>query len=226
MVTPMKRIAVACGPLVALTLFCQPAAAALKAGAAAVDITPERLPTVINGSLGALGTDPDPTYPDFLIKRLVEVIAQATRRLEPARVGFAVANATSLVGVRHWVLRPDKIQLDPFGNPTTRANMHVAKIPGDATGPAGPADPDLSLVALQSTSGRPIALLANLGMHYHGVDPIKGQQQVSADYFGLFAERLQARIAPGKPDGDSAPFVAIMSQGTSGDVWHRDYANG
>ncbi len=292
----MKRIVIFGGLILGVCLFCRPATAELRAGAAAVDVTPEHLPTVINGSftahnatvigsrlfaralalddgntrvalvvvdscmlprdlideakklasqrtglpadrmlisaththsapsaMGALGTDPDPVYPAFLVKRLVDVIVQATGRLEPARVGFAVADATPLVGVRRWVLRPDKIQLDPFGNPTVRANMHVASVPANATGPTGPVDPDLSIIALQSKTGRPIALLANLGMHYHGVDGTNGQYPVSADYFGLFAQRLQAQIAPRDPDGTKPPFVAIMSQGTSGDVWHRDY---
>jgi hypothetical protein len=48
-------------------------------------------------------------------------------------------------------------------------------------------------------------------MHYFG------DQDISADYFGLFSEGLKQRLAP-----DSA-FVGIMSHGCSGDIYRTDY---
>jgi hypothetical protein len=42
----------------------------------------------------------------------------------------------------------------------------------------------LTLLAAQSPDGRPIAVLANYSMHYFGAPAI------SADYYGLFAEKL------------------------------------
>ena len=51
-------------------------------------------------------------------------------------------------------------------------------------------------------------------MHYYGAQP------VSADYFGRFAIALAKRIGAEAVD---PPFVAIMSQGTSGDQMWMDY---
>jgi hypothetical protein len=55
-------------------------------------------------------------------------------------------------------------------------------------------------------------------MHYYGADP------VSADYYGRFAAALARRIGADLATASAAPpFVAIMSQGTSGDQMWMDY---
>ena len=103
---------------------------------------------------------------------------------------------------------------DPFGVRTVRANMHPGYQNPDAVGPAGPVDPGLSVLSVQTLDGRPIAVLANYSMHYFGARP------VSADYYGRFARLMESRI--GATEG-GPPFVAIMSQGTSGDQQWMDY---
>lgn len=168
-------------------------------------------------SLACLGTDADPNYLPVLRERIVAALVAAEANLEPARVGWAVENAAEFTAVRRWIRRPDRLAEDPFGNATVRANMHAGSNWDDVTGESGPEDPDLSLIALQSKDGRPIAVLANFSMHYFGVP-----QALSSDYFGLFCEGLQSRIATSK-DESHPPFVAIMSHGCSGDIWRRDY---
>lgn len=167
-------------------------------------------------SMGCLGTDPDPVYVPFLKMKLVEAIASARANLEPAKVGFSKANAAEYTAVRQWVIRPDRMIKDPFGNTTVRSNMHAGGNWDNATGEAGPEDPDLSLIAFASMDGRPIAMLANFSMHYFsGVEPIH------ADYFGLFSDGLQNEV--GRQSPGKQPFVAMMSHGCSGDIWRRDY---
>ncbi|QEG43384.1 LamG-like jellyroll fold domain-containing protein [Roseimaritima ulvae] len=167
--------------------------------------------------MGALGTDADPAYVSYLREKLAEAIAAAEAELQPARVGFATGDAAPYTALRRWVRRSDRVADDPFGNPTVRANMHSANNWDDVTGPSGPEDPELSLIAFQSPDGQPIAMLANFSMHYFGDRPI------SADYFGLFANRVQDRLAAEANDKTLQP-VAIMSHGCSGDIWRRDYA--
>ena len=162
-------------------------------------------------SMGCLGTDPDPAYVPFLRDKLVEAIAAAQAALEPARVGFAKGDAADFTAVRQWIRRPDRLAEDPFGNLTVRANMHAGRKWDDVTGEAGPEDPELSLISIQSRDGRPLAVLGNFSMHYFG------DQDISADYFGLFAEGLKQRLAP------ESKFVGIMSHGCSGDIYRVDY---
>ncbi|MEO8493911.1 MAG: LamG-like jellyroll fold domain-containing protein [Planctomycetota bacterium] len=168
-------------------------------------------------SMSCLGTDADPTYVPYLREKIAEALAAAEANLEPARVGWAVANAAEFTALRRWIRRPDRLADDPFGNPTVRANMHAGANWDDVTGESGPEDPDLSLISFQAKDGRPIALLANFSMHY-----FSGEQGLSADYFGLFSDGLKTRLAPNDEAGN-APFVGIMSHGCSGDIWRRDY---
>ena len=112
---------------------------------------------------------------------------------------------------RRWLRRPDRLMNDPFGQPTVRAHMHPGHQSPDVTGPSGPVDPGLSLLAVQTAAGQPLAVLANYSMHYIG------SELLSSDYFGRFAGYLAKQLGAG-PE-----FVGMMSQGTSGDLWAGDY---
>ncbi len=164
--------------------------------------------------MGALGTDEEPAYAAFLAGRLVEVIRGAVARLRPARVGWSVIAVPEFTHCRRWILRPDRVRKDPFGELTVRANMHPGYQNPEFVGPAGPVDSQLTIVAFQTKQGEPLALLANYSMHYVGVSG----KVISPDYFGYFANEM-ARLVGAGPD-----FVAMMSQGTSGDQHWMDYS--
>jgi hypothetical protein len=57
-----------------------------------------------------------------------------------------------------------------------------------------------------------LALVANYSLHYVGGT---GAGDVSADYYGAFANRATERLSAERLD---PPFVAIMSNGTSGNI--------
>lgn len=168
-------------------------------------------------SMGALGTPADPSYVPFLRQKLVEALVAAEAKLTPARVGWGSGSAPEFTALRRWIRRPDRIDLDPFGNPTVRANMHAASNPDNVIGPSGPEDPELSMIAFQSLDGRPLAVLANFSMHYFG------DAAISSDYFGLFCDGLQRHLSQGTDGTAGTEVVAIMSHGCSGDIWRRDY---
>ena len=172
-------------------------------------------------SMACLGTELDENYVVFLRDRLAETIALAESHLEPAEVGWAVRNAANYTALRRWIIRPDRIAMDPFGNPTLRANMHAGANLDNVTGESGPEDPDLSMIAFRSPEGRPIAVLSNFSMHY-----FSGPEALHPDYFGLFCNGFQEQVSADSvtPAGPTVPpFVAIMSHGCSGDIWRRDY---
>ena len=64
-----------------------------------------------------------------------------------------------------------------------------------------------------------MALLANCSLHYVGG---VGAGHVSADYYGMFADRIQELLGA---DRLEPPFVGIMSNGTSGDINNIDFLN-
>ncbi|MBI2947961.1 MAG: hypothetical protein HYY23_09955 [Verrucomicrobia bacterium] len=165
-------------------------------------------------AMGCLGASADLQYAKALPSKIAQAIALAAKNLAPARIGWAVVDDFEHTHNRRWIYRPDKIKTDPFGGKTVRANMHPGYENPDAIGPSGPVDPGLSVVAIQSIQGKPIALLANYSMHYFGATP------VSADYYGRFADKIKNLIGAQAVD---PPFVGIMSQGTSGDQMWMDY---
>ncbi|HXJ60280.1 MAG TPA: LamG-like jellyroll fold domain-containing protein [Verrucomicrobiae bacterium] len=197
--------------------------AAKRAIEAATGLAPDRVMISATHAHSApalmtiLGADADPHYPRFLLPRLVEGFRQAVSNLAPARVGWTAVAAPHHTHTRVWVRRPDRIETNPFGERSVRANMHPGYENPDVIAPAGPSDPALSLLSVQTRDGRPLAVLANYSMHYFG----DGIRPVSADYYGMFADRLTALL--GATNGSPA-FVGIMSQGTSGDQQWMDYS--
>jgi len=164
--------------------------------------------------VGALNTPPDERYCKFLPRRIAEGIRRAQANLVPAKVGWGIGKLPELAKSRRWIARPDKIKIDPFGEPTTRATMHPGFRNPEWEEESGPMDPHVSVLAVKRQDGRPLALLAAFSIHYVGA-PV-----LSADYFGAFANRIGELIGP---QGVDPAFVGILANGTSGDAYIRDY---
>ena len=167
-------------------------------------------------AMGALGSSADPNYIKELPGMIAEGISTAQKRLQPAHVGWGVINAPEHTNCRRWIMRTDKMRTDPFGEKNVRAMMHPGHQNPAYIGPSGPVDTGLSLLAVKTANGEPLAMFANFSMHYYGSGAI------SADYFGVFATEF-AKLIQAK-DGNMG-FIAAMSQGTSGDLQWMDYGS-
>ena len=150
-------------------------------------------------------------YQQFLATRIADGVCRAVTNLQPARIGWGRAHEPTQVFNRRYYMKPGTPTPNPFGgedqvvmNPG-RGNPNIQKA-------AGPTDPEVALLSLQHTDGRPIALLANYSLHYVG--PSAGPV-ISADYFGVFSDRIEQLLGA---DRLEPPFVGIMSNGTSADI--------
>ena len=166
-----------------------------------------------------VGIHPEPrdrAYAEFVARRIADGITRAGHHLAPAKVGWGFGSAPQHVHNRRWFMKPVAIAANPFGGGGDEVKMNPPR-GTDLLKPAGPVDPQVSVLDVRHTDGRPLALLANYGLHYVG-----GYQagHVSADYFGLFADRVQGLLGA---DRQHPPFVAMMSNGTSGDVSNNDF---
>jgi len=152
-------------------------------------------------------------YQKFLIRRIADGVRRAIHNLEPARLGWGQVDEPSEVFNRRWYLVPGtKVHLrNPFGGSDT-VRMNPPRAHETLVKPAGPIDPQISFLSVQSLAGRPIALLGNYSLHYVG--GTRGGD-VSADYFGYFARRIEKLLGAENLD---PPFVGILSNGTSGDI--------
>ena len=154
------------------------------------------------------GPAPAVAYRKLLLEGLVKSIVEAHAALRPAAVGAAAYPLPEEVRNRRWYLKPGKMPLNPFGK-MDAVKMNPGSSPDVLDRPAGPIDPDVTILSVQDERRKPLALWANYSLHYVGHTP-KGQ--VSADYFGEFARLMPSRLRAGEG------FVAMMTNGTSGDI--------
>ncbi len=148
-------------------------------------------------------------YQGFVVRRMADGVRIALNNLEPARIGWGAGSVSRHVFNRRWKLKSPVT--NPFGiNETVQMNPGVGN--PNILEPAGPTDPEVSFLSVQSLKGQAIAILANYSLHYVGGVP---QGHISADYFAVFADRLRELL---KADRQNTPFVGIMSNGTEGDI--------
>ena len=163
-------------------------------------------------------------YVQFLTKQIAAGIVRAHANLEPAKIGWAVGNNPRQVFNRRWHLRPGVPLRDPFDHGSDKVRMNPPRASEQLLRPAGPIDPEIPIVSVQAIDGRPIAVLANYSLHYVGGVPAKA---LSADYFGEFARQFAGLIdASTENDGQTPPFVGIMTNGTSGDINNVNFFEG
>jgi len=153
-------------------------------------------------------------YQRFVVRRMADGVRIALNNLEPARIGWGAGTVPQHVFNRRWKLK------SPVSNPfgvSEKVQMNPGIANPNLLEPAGPTDPQVSFLSVQSLKGKPIAILANYSLHYVGGVP-KGH--ISADYFAVFADRLQELLKANRQD---TPFVGIMSNGTEGDTNNIDF---
>jgi hypothetical protein len=138
-------------------------------------------------------------------------------QLEPARIAWGKVDEPSEVFNRRWHVLDTALLTNPFGG-IDQVRMNPPRGSAALDRPAGPTDPEISFISVQSRAGRPIALLANYSLHYVGG---VRSGEVSADYFGYFARFIERKL--GASD-QTPPFVGILSNGTSGDVNNINFA--
>jgi neutral ceramidase len=161
---------------------------------------------------GIFQSEPDEEYSAFLINRIADGVERAVNNLAPAKIAWGAGRMPDQVFNRRWKMKPGAIQANPFGGTNDLVKMNPPVESPDLVEPAGPTDPEISILAVQSPAGRPIALLASYSLHYVGTGR---DLEVSADYYGVFCDRIQELLGA---DDQDPPFVALLANGASGDI--------
>ena len=157
-------------------------------------------------------------YQKFVARRIADGVRCAINNLAPARIGWTSASEPRHVFCRRWFMKPGTVPANPFGNTNDRVKTNPGRLNPNLDKPAGPTDPEISLLAVQSLEGRPLALLANYSLHYVGGTR---RAEVSADYYGMYNVRIQQLLDADRQD---PPFVSLMSNGTSGNINNVDFS--
>jgi neutral ceramidase len=155
-------------------------------------------------------------YQKFLVQRIVDGVQRSVNNLEPARIGWGAGKVPNQQFNRRWLFKDGKTVVNPFGG-TDRVLMNPFPtrqelVERELEGPAGPTNPEVYFISVQSTAGRPISVLINYWLHYVG----GGRRgHISADYFAVVCDRVQQLLGA---DRQSPPFVGLLANGPCGDV--------
>jgi neutral ceramidase len=156
-----------------------------------------------------LACSPDLAYMKKLPPLVAEAVLAAEKKLQPAMVASGKVDVPDHVRCRRYHMQsaftpvnpitglPEKVKTNPIG----KEQLII--------GPAAKPDPELGFLGVKDLAGNWLAVLANYGLHYVGDWHV---DSISADYFGGFAREITSMLGAGKD------FVAIMSNGTSGDI--------
>lgn len=160
-------------------------------------------------NVGPYADWPLDSYQRHVVEQSAAGAEEALANLKPAQIGWGKVDVPAHAHNRRFSMK-SKTWKTPWGeledvrtNPPTRNP--------DIDEPLGPSDPEVSFISVQTMEGESMALLANYSSHYPVDLPAP---YLSADYYGVFAERIQELLNPGDL---TAPFVGMMTMGTGGD---------
>ena len=186
--------------------------------------------THTHSASSALGKDrlkaeqmPD-DYQRFVARRIADGVARALNNRRPAQVAFGTVDIPEHVFNRRWHMRPGTVPVNPFGS-SDLVKMNPPAGSPNLVEPAGPTDPTVSIIAVREPNGAMISTFAAYSLHYVGG---VGAADVSADYYGVFSEHLKRLVESGEPkdlQANRSPFVAMMANGTSGDINNINFRN-
>lgn len=170
-----------------------------------------------------LGTPVDEDYAAFLPGKIVHAVARAQKNLVPAKIGWAVGNDTNNVYCRRFLMKEGTAMTNPFSDKVNdRAMMNPGVANPNKITRTGPVDSSVTVISILDREDKPLAVFANYSTHYAGVPG----DVLSGDYFAVFAKEIEKKIAE-QVGQENMPehFVAIMSNGTSGDANCLDFLN-
>ena len=163
-------------------------------------------------------TEADPAYRQWLPRRLADAVRLAVNNLAPAQIAWASGSVPQHVFNRRVTVKPGVTYTNLLGLTGDRVKMNWSSPQPEVDADfSGPTDPEVFVLSVQHADGRPLSLLANYSLHYVGGT---GPGDLSADYFGAFCQRMAGLLQAEKQE---PPFVALLSNGTSGDINNNDF---
>ncbi len=137
-------------------------------------------------------------YAAALPGKIAESVARAVAALQPARVRSAIGREDSLAFNRRYFMKDGTVAWNP-----RKLDPNIAR-------PAGPTDPALPVLYIETPEAKPIAAYVNYALHLDTT----GGLQFSADYSNMLGKVLREAKGPN--------LVEIFTIGCAGNVNHLD----
>lgn len=140
----------------------------------------------------------DPVYMDWLAKKAADAVSLAYERREEARIGCGLGYEGEVAFHRRYFMKDGTLKTNPgIGNPEVER-------------PAGPIDPEVSVIRIDSKDGRPLGVVTNYALHTDTV----GGTLYCADYPGEISAVIKKVLGP--------EVVSMFMMGASGNINHND----
>jgi hypothetical protein len=139
-------------------------------------------------------------YTDRLPLRIAEAVIEASAHLQPAQMRAAIGHEKTLAFNRRYFMKDGSVGWNPG-----KLNPNILR-------PAGPTDPSVPVVYMETMDGTGIAAYTNFAMH----QDTTGGLQFSADYSYTLGRVLQ--MAKGEN------LLSMFTIGCAGNVNHLDFS--
>ncbi len=147
-------------------------------------------------AVGALPRQKSEDYLEALPDMILESVITGIQRLQPVRVSIGKTKQNAVNFNRRFLMNDGSFRMNPG-----RLNPNTVR-------PAGPVDPDLSLVLFETMDAKPMAVLVNFALH---VAVVSGDR-FSADFPGKISNLMR--------DVYGEDMVTVFTNGTSGNINH------
>ncbi len=158
----------------------------------------------------------DLPYRQKLPALIVQSIVEAHNKLCNVTIGFGSIDAPEYVLCRRYQMKEGYEARNPVTGELDQVKTNPFGGEDQIIGPVSQPDSQLCYLAIKNEQDKWLSVLANYSLHYVG-DWENGT--ISSDYFGVFSHQLKNKL-----NADDN-FVAIMSNGTSGEVNIWDFLN-
>ena len=141
-------------------------------------------------------------YTNSLPGRIARAVVDAASKLQPAVIRSATGRETSLAFNRRYYMKNGTVGWNPG-----KLNPNIRR-------PAGPTDPSIPVIYIETPDGEPIASYVNFSMHQDTTGGLK----FSEDFSYALGKILQMA------KGDN--LVSMFTIGCAGDINHLDFSRG
>jgi len=154
----------------------------------------------------------DLPYRKKLRSLIVQSVQKAKQNLRPAKITFGSIEAPEHVVCRRYFMKDGYESRNPLTGELEKVKTNPIGAEDQIIKRVAQTDTHLNYLAVKGIDDEWISVLGNYSMHYVSDWP---NGTITADYFGFFSSHIAAKLNAGDE------FVAILSNGTSGDanIW-------
>jgi neutral ceramidase len=159
--------------------------------------------------VGLLGGAVDMAYRNKIPALIVEAVVKANQNLKSAKLAFGSIQVPEFVVCRRYLMEEGFEAKNPVTFGIDKVKTNPKGVEDKIIKRVAEPDPEVYFLALKDLEDNWISVLGNYGLHYAADwQP----DTITADYFGEFSNQMKSEL---NADDD---FVAMMSNGTSGDI--------